>query len=491
MLQNIKNTIQHTAVYGFGNLATKIIGIVLLPLYTSHLTVADYGVLGIIEITLMIATQFFMLGQGNTLLRFYHLPEYSHQRPKTLFTLFAFLLSIIAFFSAVGWYLVGQVSHYFQESTLFALYFKISIGIIFLRVLTLFMLNDLRAREKSVMYAGTNLLKLVVILFFNIYFVAYLRIGVTGILYAYLIGEMIMLLMLLPLVLPQMVPRIDIPILKAAIAFGFPLIFSSLASVLLNVGDRYLLKIMVNYQEVGLYNLGYKIGGILNVFLIQSFSLGLLPIAYKLFGQQGDRRFYSKIMTYFVFVLAWAGLALCFYNTEVIRFFAKSPAYWPASTIVPLIVLAYVFAGANYVATIGIYLTRQTKYSAIVNGVGLAVNITANLLLIPKYHMMGAAWATLIAFAVMYGISYFFSQQLYKIPYENGKLMKILGLGLALYFISSISLSNVQILQITYKFLLLLSFPFILYLLNFYERIELARLKSFFKKTICFLTAEK
>ncbi len=487
MLQNIKSTIQQTAVYGFGNLATKLIGIVLLPLYTAHITVADYGVLGIVEITLMIATQFFMLGQSNTLLRFYHLPEYRDQRRRTLFTLFTFLFTCITIFSVLGWFLVKPVSQYFQDSNTFALYFKISIGIIFLRVLTLFLLNDLRAREKAVMYAGTNVLKLFVILSLNIYFVAYLRIGVTGILYAYLIGEVVMLVMLLPSILPQMTPKIDIPILKAAIAFGFPLIFSSLASVLLNVGDRYLLKIMVNYQEVGLYNLGYKIGGILNVFLIQSFSLGLLPIAYKMFGEKGDRRFYSKIMTYFVFVLAWAGLALCFYNTELIRFFAKSPSYWPAYTVVPVVVFAYVFAGANYVATLGIYLTRKTKYSAIVNGVGLGVNIVANLILIPKYRMMGAAWATLIAFSTMYALSYFYSQRLYKISYENGKLLKILCLGLILFFLAGIQVSTQQILQLGYKFVLLISFPFILYPLNFYEKIELERIRGFVKKAIHFV----
>lgn len=55
MLNHLRNTVKHTAIYSLGNLSTKIIGLILLPLYTSYLTTAEYGIFSILEVT----SQFF------------------------------------------------------------------------------------------------------------------------------------------------------------------------------------------------------------------------------------------------------------------------------------------------------------------------------------------------------------------------------------------------------------------------------------------------
>ena len=57
MLKELKNTIRHTAIYGFGNVAVKLIGFVLMPLYTKHISVPEYGILGILEVTILILSQ--------------------------------------------------------------------------------------------------------------------------------------------------------------------------------------------------------------------------------------------------------------------------------------------------------------------------------------------------------------------------------------------------------------------------------------------------
>ncbi len=129
------------------------------------------------------------------------------------------------------------------------------------------------------------------------------KIGVKGILYSYLIGDGLLFIILFPNMISEMAPKFDNRILRESLLFGIPFIFSSLAGMLLNMGDRYILKLLVNYKEVGLYNLGYKVAGILNVFLMQSFFLSFAPIAYKMYGQKGDKRYFSKMLTYFVFVL--------------------------------------------------------------------------------------------------------------------------------------------------------------------------------------------
>jgi len=484
MRNKLKNTIKHTAIYSFGNIATKLIGIVLLPLYTKHITVAEYGVLGILEITIMILTQILILGQPQAILRFHDLDEYKEKRKSTLFTLFVFLFSIGLLFNFIGQNYVAKLSSLFSKPTEFAIYFKLCFIIIFLRVINELFLSVIRAKEKSILYAVANITKLIIILGLNIYFVAFVRIGIRGILYAYLIGDGLLFLILFPNMFFEMVPKFDNRILRESLLFGIPFIFSSLAGMLLNMGDRYILKLLVNYKEVGLYNLGYKVAGILNVFLMQSFFLSFAPIAYKMYGQKGGKRYFSKMLTYFVFALFWVGLGLSFFSKELIKLLALNPDYWIAYQVVPYIILAYIFSGARYVVSIGLNLKRKTKYIAYCTIGAAILNIGLNFILIPKYKMMGAAVATIISFVALYFATYFIANRFYKIPYENLKLLKMLILAIVLFFLSTL-LANLQILpRISLKIAILISFPFLLYFLKFYEEIEIDTIKKIFFKFV-------
>ena len=50
MLENIKQTVKHTGIYALGNISAKLVGFVLLPIYTKHIPVAAYGVWGLLEL---------------------------------------------------------------------------------------------------------------------------------------------------------------------------------------------------------------------------------------------------------------------------------------------------------------------------------------------------------------------------------------------------------------------------------------------------------
>ncbi|MBN1639478.1 MAG: oligosaccharide flippase family protein [Ignavibacteriales bacterium] len=481
MLSKVKDSIKHSAIYSFGNISTKLIGIILLPLYTKYITVAEYGIIGVIEVTIMILTQTMMLGQPQAFLRFYNINIYKHKRKTTLFTLFILLFSTGLIICIIGQYFSKNIASFFDNPSDFEIYIRLSFVIIYLRILNEFFLSVLRAKEKSVLFASANIFKLGLILGFNIYFIAFLRIGIRGILYSYLISDIGLLLLLSPSIILQMSAKFDLTILRLSISFGFPLIFTSLAGMLLNLGDRYILKYFVDYKEVGLYNLGYKLAGILNVFFIQSFTLGFLPLAYKYFQQKDDKRYYSKMLTYFMFVLCWAGLGLSLFSAEAIKILALNPEYWPAYTVVPIITLAYVFSGGKSITSIGLYLTHKTQVIAYSTIIVTLLNIGLNLLLIPKYGMMGAATATLIAFIILYIVSQIMSNRFYKIPFENHKILILLITTIALYFIPFL-FPDLPLLIITIKILILVSFPFILYLFKFYETIEILKLKQSWKK---------
>ena len=359
MLNKLKSSIKHTAVYSLGNVATKLVGVVLLPLYTVYFTVPEFGVIGVLEITIMILTQVFIFGQSNAYLRFASEPDDKGNRQSLLFTIFVFLFLAACSLTFLGQIFAGKIASLTSEPAKFALYFKLLFYIVFLRVINNLFLSVLRANEKSGLYSIGNVLKIVVTLSLNVYFVAFAQIGISGILYAYIIGEAVLSFILLPYVIPNMAPSFEKKILLTTLSFGIPLIFASIAGMLLGVGDRFLLLWLVDKREVGLYDLGYRFAGLLNVILIQSFALGFLPQTYKIYGQKGDKRFFSKILTYFVFVLTWVGLGVSLFGKEIIEIFARNSEYWSAYKVIPIVVLAYVFNGARTVVNIGFLLKKK------------------------------------------------------------------------------------------------------------------------------------
>ncbi len=77
------------------------------------------------------------------------------------------------------------------------------------------------------------------------------------------------------------------------------------------------------------------------------------------------------MLTYFLFILFWAGLGLAFFSKEIIKLLALNPDYWAAYQVVPYIILAYIFSGAKSVTSLGLYLKRKQNILPIIRLVQL------------------------------------------------------------------------------------------------------------------------
>lgn len=481
MLSNLKYFLKHSLVYGVSNVATKAIGVILLPLYSSFFTLTEFGILGILEITIAIFVEIINLGMGPALVMLSNLSEFKDKKKSVLFTILSISFLLCTIFLLASQFLIPKVATYFGDPATFNLYFKLSSGIIFLRVLNNIFNDKLRADERSIIFSTINLSKLIITLGLTIYFVAFLKIGVVGVLYSYIIGESLTLLTFIPIMISKLTLKFDKEIALTATKFGLPLIFGSISMLILNISDRYILKYFSGYAVQGLYDLGYRLAGVINMFFIMPLSMALMPIAYKTYKQKGDKRYFSKLMTYFVFVLIWAGLALSMFSKEILHIFALNKSYWPAYKIVPIIVFSYIFFGMRLISNLGMYLTKNTKYVAFITAVAAIVNIILNFIFIPKFGMIAAAYSTLVSFIVLYILSEHFSAKYYRIPFENKKLTLLIVLGIILYAVSTIFTVK-PIIEILIKVIILLVFPFVLYILDFYEEVEIIAIKGFYNK---------
>lgn len=482
MLKNIKYLAKHSIIYSISNVAVKASGVILLPLYSKYFNVSEFGILGILEATLLIAVEFLNLGLGQSLVMMSSSDEFKKERNSVFFSIFTFLLLICIVFLALGKILLPHISQIFQQPGQFYWFMELCLYIIVLRVLNSLFLNKIRADEKSGLYTVINLIKLAISLGFTIYFIAFQKRGIDGVLISYIIAEGLNFLILLPAMIKAMALKLNRKSISISIKFGVPLIFGSLAMMLLNVSDRYIIKLLRDYSSVGLYDLGYRVAGILNMFFIMPFGLALMPAAYKMYNQPGDKRYYSKMMTYLTYFLVWLGLGLSLFSKEVISTFTLNSSYLPAYKVIPIVVFSYVFFGMRYFSSLGLYLTKNTRYVAITTIFASLLNIGLNFLFIPKYGMIAAAWNTLISFIVLYFLTNYYSDKFFKIPFENSKLVKVILVGTAFYFIGILFNDAAFLLRLAIKLLLIIAFPFILYILKFYESVELESIRILYRK---------
>lgn len=478
MLENLKNILRHSFVYGISNVAQKASGIILLPLFTFYLSVEEYGIYGLLFVTTVIISQSLVLGQSSSVIRYNNLTEYKEKRKSIFFTLTLLVVLVTLFFIAVAELNLNQISSWFGDVDKFRNPIRICIYIIAAVTINNVLLGKIRADERSVLYTVSGLIKIIVQIGFTAYFLIVMKMGLVGVFLGQLIGELSTIFVVSPLLFKEIEFKFEKRIVKDSLKFGLPLVFSAVAINLLNGSDRYIIKFLIGEKVLGLYELGYRVAGIINMLMIIPFNLSLLPVAYKVYQSEGDKDYYKKLKTYLAFVLVWGGLTLSLYSKEIVELFALNSSYYSAYIVVPFIVLAYILYGLSTISSLGMFLSGRNYYMAVITMLCAGINIGLNFWLIPKYGIIAAAVNTVIAFFIQDLLSILASNKYYKIHYEYFKLFKFFGAGFLLFIATEYVLTGNLIADISIKLLASMVFPIFCLVIGCFEKKELETIKK-------------
>ena len=196
----------------------------------------------------------------------------------------------------------------------------------------------------------------------------------------------------------------------------------------------------------------------------------------------GSKRFYSKIMTYFSFGIMTFVIILSSFGRELVMLLAESQNYWDAYKLIPILSLSMFFIALKYTADIGLNIKKLTKIHSFNAILVTIVNIILNFILIYFFSEIGASLAHLISKFLFFILTYYFAQKYYYIPYELKKISKIFIFAVLIIICSILVWKLPFIISIIIRLVLIGSFPILLYFSNFYEEIEILRLKQFVYK---------
>jgi O-antigen/teichoic acid export membrane protein len=484
MLDNIKSAAKGTIIYGFANVSIKLIGVILIPIYTNYkyLSKIDFGVLGIMDISYQLVIIVFGLALYQSLARWYFDPQHKDSQKSMHFTVITLNAFLCGFSFIFVYKYATQLSNLLFDSSNYGRLVWIMFASASINILTTVSMMLLRLQEKALKYATISIIKLLVTLSVTIFLVVYRHRSVLGVYEATLIGELTGLFLISGDIIRNSIPKFEFHKLIQMLGYGFPLMLAAVSTVLLNTIDRYSLNYLADLDAVGTYTLAFRISNTIKVVVITSIQLSLVPIFFKKLGDGDLKRFISKSMNYSALIVMLSVVAISIFSIEIIKVFSSNMSYYKAAEIVPILAFSMVFVMMKENVLIGLQITKSSFTMGTLIALTALFNLGMNMLLIPKFVLYGAAASTIISQLGMFLLFYFVAQRKYSIPYEIKNLFVLIFIGFVLYLISIVSDGWNVVPRLAFKSALMISYPFILLLVRFFEPIEIQRGREFIRK---------
>jgi O-antigen/teichoic acid export membrane protein len=478
MLADFRKLFRLSAIYGLGTLSTKLAGFVLIPLYTKSFSVAQFGILGLLEVSAVVVISFFGFSLYSGFFRWYWDKSAENKKESLFFTITLFQVGvvIVAYFTMLPFLKV--FSQLILDSPDYTYLLRLMLISSLVQIVLLMPNTLMRLQEKPWLFTLANILQLVFSLSVTVYFIVYQHAGIEGVYYGQIAGSIAFAMVLIRYTISNMVFKFETALLRDILVYCLPLFFSGVALVFLNVTDRYSIKVLGNLADVGLYSYGYKLANTLNVFLITSVNFAIQPMIYRMMNDPDNKKFYARLLTYYTFGTMIFALVMMVFGMEITKLFARRVEYFDAWYIFPFIIYSVVFGMMKDVATTGLSISKKTKVIAFTVIITAFINLILNIVLIRLWGNQGAALSKMLSMLVFFALTLFYAQKVYPIPYELNRIAIMLIIAAGLYGISVLFNSWTIVPRLAAKSIIIVSYPFVLYLFHFYQVSELNALRN-------------
>src|SRR6266496_3392406 len=437
MFHELKRLARHSAIYGLRGLVSRIIAILLLPLYTRYLSPSAYGVIETLIALVAVLTVLLRLGTQSAFFRFYFESSSPADRLVVVRTAFWFTMAMSTIGLAVGLVAAAPISHLLFGTSDHANLVRAAFGALWAQMNYEQLTSLFRVEERSVAFVRASLANVLITIGATVLLVVALHKGAIGVLVGNFTGTLCVYAMLLGYRRYQLGLQFDRGLLRGMNRFGLPLVPAALALWAINFIDRWLIAVFKDQAEVGVYSVAVRISSAV-LFLLIAFRTAWPAFAYSIEDEHEARRTYSYVLTYVVYVTCWASVALGVLAPWLVDLLARNPAFHRASEAVALLS----FAGAAYagytVLAIGSGRARKTQGNWLVAGAAAALNVALNIALIPPYGMVGAAIATLAAYLGLFLGMFLYAQRVYPVAYQWRRVLTAAGVAAGLTVIGSV-----------------------------------------------------
>ena len=415
------------AAYQASSIASAVLALVTLPLYTRALSKADFGIAETLLTFIILVSILLRFGLGEAFVRYYHATEEGSERARLSATTVATVLAITTVAGLVAVVAAGPLSRLlfgFEDA-----------GIMRLGVLGLWAFTNLeiayallRVDERRRAYLVASLANVVLTVALTVVLVVVLDQGARGYVAGNYVGSTIVLLGLWWSLHDRLGPNVQGPRvpLGPLLRFGVPTVPADATVFALNVVDRAYILRTQGAAAAGLFALSVKLATAV-ILAVRGFQLAWPPLAYSIADDSHARRFYAAVTTWYVVVTGLVVAGLTLLGRWVVRLLA-APSYFEAHEALPWVALGWAMYGLYLVfVTIGgrAGVTSRNFPAALA---GVVVNVVVLVALVDPLGIAGAGIALCAAYLVMLVVLHLLTRKLFTVPFEWGRLAHAVAL---------------------------------------------------------------
>ncbi|MDB6009836.1 MAG: undecaprenyl-diphospho-oligosaccharide flippase [Gammaproteobacteria bacterium] len=388
--------VKHSSIYAIGNISRQLVGFLMLPLYTHYLTPADYGVVGLLTFALALLEPFFGARLGDAMLKFYYEAKDETQQRLVISTSLVITGVVSAAVATIAFLARAPASQLIFGTAEYALPVGLMSYVFLTQALESYGLTYVRIRRKPFLFISINLSKLVLQLSLNIWFIVYLKLGITGVVLSGVISSALYALGLSLYSMYYNGATCDIQIAKRMLVFSWPLWVSSLASLYIYSSNRYYIRLFGSMDQVGYYELAARFAGLLGVVIWQPISQFWETERFRHYQQPHARTIFGSVFEFSSMLLFIGALGLSIFSEPVIHFMA-APAFHNAALLVPLLAFGWLFGYLTLFVNFSFLVTEKTVLISRNNYITVAIVTALNFILVPRFGYIGAGCAQLLA----------------------------------------------------------------------------------------------
>jgi O-antigen/teichoic acid export membrane protein len=432
VLSYLRRLVTTGAAYQAAEILAKAIAVFTLPLYTRHVSTADYGTYNSLLTAVILFSILLRLGVGEAFVRFYFTDTDEARRTRIARTATATVAWTTTLASLLAVVFASELSRLLLGYT--------DAGLMYCAILGLWAFTNiemayaqLRVDERARTYmraSGANVAMTVV---FTISLVVFADQGARGLLLGNFGASAIVVLALWWVLRARVSLRVKVADLRAMLRFGLPTVPADASVYALQVADRFYLLRGVSSGAAGEYAIAVQLATVVFVF-VRGFQYAWPPLAYSIDSDAEASRLYSLVTTYFVLATGVVVVGVALLGRWLVRLLA-APEYYGAYKALPWLALGWTLYGLYQVMIAITGRARVTQRNLPAAAAGLVVNVVLLFVLVPDsglgLGLAGAGLALCGAYAVMVAVMHLLTRGVFAVDFQwrrLGRLTAILAL---------------------------------------------------------------
>ena len=438
---NVKKLFSQSSHYFIGTALATFSHLFTFPIFTRIFSVADYGLLSLITVGVSTVLAISKLGLTTSSVRMYEECR-AETGPYSLANYYSTFFFTACVAGCAISTLYATFVYFFADilfdSALSSL-FMFSALIVCCKTVSVILLSFLRAEQRTKLFNAFSVILAYAGSGVSIFLVLFLIKGLWGFYTGQLIVQSCALVILFRHLCKRYRPRIkdfSVPLLRVSLTFGLPLVGLEFLNHILTYGDRLLIKLFCAPEALGIYSVGYNLSSYVSNVLLVPLSFAVTPLLMQTWtrdGKEATQQFLSSVTRYIALVFFPVLAGFIAVGNELLLLLA-SAKYQDAGIIIPFAVVGVGFFALSNVLNAGLIVQKRTGIILLHSFIATLINILLNLVLIPRFNIIGAAIATLVAYGFFLAAISISSYSLLPFPIRYGRTI--------LYFVLAVIMGS-------------------------------------------------